>query len=317
MDSSAYDAVSRLSIGSLSEQRRSSLPEEVKKSGFRTAGNAVIAMHRIEDQMFGKRWSELSPEGQQEIRRLKQDRRQQEQQRRAGLEKSRVTIRNIERTLRRNSETPANLQLRGLSLTTDLTSVQSGEMGWTKCWRLSPSGSQPILSSKAQYHNRCESGAWVSQEDLEKIGVIYIKLPFNNLKKLDELCSERGYVKLQKEKLTIKSPLLDKWYSEHFNTSEAVVYVDSGACYFDFRDLRNEFIRLHAVAGDCLIIPPGIFYRGCLDQSQTLSLIRMLLDVDSVPIHKSVVGSQSHPVRASYLSSRRRNSVLTDNNFMK
>eukprot|EP01061_Rhynchopus_euleeides_P009967 TRINITY_DN19285_c0_g1_i3.p1 TRINITY_DN19285_c0_g1~~TRINITY_DN19285_c0_g1_i3.p1 ORF type:complete len:334 (+),score=67.69 TRINITY_DN19285_c0_g1_i3:209-1210(+) len=308
MNSHCYDSVCRLSIVDTTDAATS------KNQKFKSGVNAVLASSRLDTKVYGRRWNDLTPEGQQRIIAEKRKKRSEEKLQLQREEEARVTLSQVQDTVRRNSVAGAETNKRRLSRRgTDLSLVE-GELVWTKAWLLSPDGSLPDLTSAAKYHNRRRDSSYLSQDLLQGIGVVYMKLPTSSLDQLNSLCDERGYTSLNREEFCPSSDHLEEWYSEQYNTSEYIAFVLSGSCYFDFRDDNHEFVRVQLQEGDLLIIPPGIFHRGTLDQAGNVSLLKCFMGENQVVFRE---GAQTQlEVRAQYLASRKRGSILQDNMFV-
>eukprot|EP00754_Rhynchopus_humris_P006581 Rhum_TRINITY_DN13148_c0_g1::Rhum_TRINITY_DN13148_c0_g1_i4::g.57436::m.57436 len=245
MNSQSYDAVCALSLHDEDHQEDASGGALDKLKG---GVQAVMAAGRLDTQIYGRRWNDLTPEGQRRIAAEKREQRLQKQREQRQREAERVTFGDVAETMRKNSVVGLDELRRRLSHSgTDLSKVD-GEMVWSKAWLLTPEASQPDLVPGARYHNRRRSG-FVTQEQLLEIGVVYMKLPTTSLDKLNALCDERGYCEMTKDTLTGNAACLNEWYSEKYNTVEYAIFVQSGACFVDVRDENHEFVRVELGEG--------------------------------------------------------------------
>ena len=197
MNSQSYDSVCALSLHDEDHREEASDALDKLKGGVQ----AVMAAGRLDTQIYGRRWNDLTPEGQQRIAAEKREQRLQKQREQRQREEERVTFGDVAETMRRNSTVGLDELRRKLSHSgTDLSKVD-GEMVWSKAWLLTPEASQPDLVPGARYHNRRRSG-FVTQEQLLEIGVVYMKLPTTSLDKFNALCAERGYCEMARDTLT-------------------------------------------------------------------------------------------------------------------
>eukprot|EP01064_Diplonema_japonicum_P008232 TRINITY_DN15712_c0_g1_i1.p1 TRINITY_DN15712_c0_g1~~TRINITY_DN15712_c0_g1_i1.p1 ORF type:complete len:311 (+),score=66.70 TRINITY_DN15712_c0_g1_i1:32-964(+) len=306
MNSSQYDEVCGLTMG------RKPSTGTAQTGKMQNAVRSVVAGNRIDTRVYGKSWNTLPETAQRDAIEAKRLARAEERKERETAAKQRLSMDAIPTLLRRNSETPEVLKMRGLH-TTDLNELQS-EIVWSKAWYLTQEGSQPVLSGKPQYPNRKEAG-WADQKKLENLGVAYIKLPRDDLTSLNKLVADRGYTSMERQELSEECTDLHELSAEHYCMSETVAFVAAGSCYYDFRDEKSAILRMHLSEHDLLIIPPGILHRTALDQQCSLSLLRFFAGSKEL-VFKNDSSTQSQAVRASYLASRKRNSVLQDNHII-
>eukprot|EP01061_Rhynchopus_euleeides_P009966 TRINITY_DN19285_c0_g1_i1.p1 TRINITY_DN19285_c0_g1~~TRINITY_DN19285_c0_g1_i1.p1 ORF type:complete len:361 (+),score=40.50 TRINITY_DN19285_c0_g1_i1:209-1291(+) len=335
MNSHCYDSVCRLSIVDTTDAATS------KNQKFKSGVNAVLASSRLDTKVYGRRWNDLTPEGQQRIIAEKRKKRSEEKLQLQREEEARVTLSQVQDTVRRNSVAGAETNKRRLSRRgTDLSLVE-GELVWTKAWLLSPDGSLPDLTSAAKYHNRRRDSSYLSQDLLQGIGVVYMKLPTSSLDQLNSLCDERGYTSLNREEFCPSSdhlevcPRVQRPKPPHIRsgTASSTTQVNTSlSCCRGPVTSTSEMIttsssvcsckkvcvvkicRVHVPTGDLLIIPPGIFHRGTLDQAGNVSLLKCFMGENQVVFRE---GAQTQlEVRAQYLASRKRGSILQDNMFV-
>ena len=197
MNSHCYDAVCGLSLGNSTDAG--------KQQKFKSGVQAVMASSRLDAQVYGRRWNDLTPEGQNRIIIEKRQKRVDERVKRDLEDQDRVTMAQVEDTMRRNSMSGTDMLKHRLSRkSTDLTNIE-GELVWGKAWLLSIDASSPDFTSGAKYHNRRRDSGYVPQSTLNTLGVVYMKLSVSDLDKLNELCSDRGYSSMENDSLTIDS----------------------------------------------------------------------------------------------------------------
>jgi len=307
MDSASFDKVSSYTSS-----------KAKARTNWRKAGHAVIASNRLLDAM--------ALPGTSRRGNLAMD-RAAEKARRAKLEAERVTSEHVTHSLRRNSSLTVGMLRERASAVTDLRRMKD-QMSWTKAWYLNVDGQAAALSSRAAFPNRRSSAqgqVWISQEELEDVGVVYMMMPLGSLAPLDELVKSRGYV----DQDGVNGQQLDtqaqqKLYREHFLREEMIVHVHEGNVFFDVRDRREHWARVHLHAGDLIVIPAGCCHRWALaDASDKLSIKRYFRgspqggETPWNPVYRSEAGAEQEDSRAKYMSSRRRGTVCEDNNFAR
>jgi len=90
---------------------------------------------------------------------------------------------------------------------------------------------------------------------------------------LEELRAEEDY---QYADIVIVTAYAAKFYEEHIHaTGDEIRYVIDGTGYFDIRDVNDEWVRMHAKAGDLIVFPSGIDHRFAVDDSLYLQAMRL------------------------------------------
>lgn len=155
------------------------------------------------------------------------------------------------------------------------------------------------------------TGAPVSLERLEKLGVIYKYL--KTKEEVDELAKQRHYknqdmVNIQPSTFNNDQNLFEQklamFYDEHFHEDEEIRYCLEGTGYFDIRDPNNEeWIRCKVDPGDLLIVPAGIYHRFALTTDNYIKALRLFKDEPKwEAINRSITADQS-AIRKDYLKS--------------
>jgi methylthioribulose-1-phosphate dehydratase len=121
---------------------------------------------------------------------------------------------------------------------------------------------------------------WVSANELSELGVIHVKLDGEkDNADLERICKERNY-KNRDEKLIQKSmenyeSMSKTFATEHLHMDEEIRYVLTGSGYFDVRSKSDEWIRIHVIKGDLIILPEGIYHRYSNDESNYIHVMRL------------------------------------------
>ncbi|KAJ8910745.1 hypothetical protein NQ315_017202 [Exocentrus adspersus] len=127
---------------------------------------------------------------------------------------------------------------------------------------------------------------FVPLEELLKLtGVEYFKLNVPTLDTdgvLDKIKKDRGYtyedeLVCSKESLPNYEEKLKIFYTEHLHTDEEIRLITEGSGYFDVRDKNDQWIRVHVVPGDLLVLPSGIYHRFTLDNNNFIRARRLFV----------------------------------------
>lgn len=124
---------------------------------------------------------------------------------------------------------------------------------------------------------------WVSLSDLSSLGIEYFKLDGSkDNEELERICKERGYknrdFKLIEKKMDKYDDFMNLFAREHLHADEEIRYVLDGSGYFDIRNRNDEWIRIHVVKGDLVILPEGIYHRYTNDISEYIHVMRLFQD---------------------------------------
>jgi 1,2-dihydroxy-3-keto-5-methylthiopentene dioxygenase len=90
---------------------------------------------------------------------------------------------------------------------------------------------------------------------------------------LEELRQEEDY---QYADIVVVTSYAEKFYVEHIHAGgDEIRYVIDGTGYFDIRDVNDEWVRMHAKAGDLIVFPTGIEHRFAVDESLYIQAMRL------------------------------------------
>jgi len=76
--------------------------------------------------------------------------------------------------------------------------------------------------------------------------------------------------------IVVLTSYMSKFYVEHLHAGgDEVRYVVDGSGYFDIRDVNDEWVRMHARAGDLVEFPTGIEHRFSVDDDEYIQAMRL------------------------------------------
>ncbi|EPE07254.1 dihydroxy-3-keto-5-methylthiopentene dioxygenase [Ophiostoma piceae UAMH 11346] len=137
-----------------------------------------------------------------------------------------------------------------------------------------------------------DSGKEVGPEALEKLGVLYYRIP--ELADVDRLATNRGYKNRDEIKVSpttmgdIYEAKVKSFFEEHLHEDEEIRYVRGGAGYFDVRDSSEEWVRIRLEKDDLIILPAGIYHRFTTDETNYTHAMRLFKDEPKwTPLNRS------------------------------
>lgn len=120
-------------------------------------------------------------------------------------------------------------------------------------------------------------------EALPEIGVFYKKLDpalYEADPQLEEMCFNkkltfRDFV--NSEKIPNLTQKMDTFKIEHLHDDDEIRYFIRGTGYFDVRDLKDRWVRIHCGPGDFLVLPAGIYHRFVPDEKMYFYVMRLFM----------------------------------------
>lgn len=154
---------------------------------------------------------------------------------------------------------------------------------------------------------------------LRELGIVYYRINLNDFTLINQIVQERKYKHTDEIKVsqTCKDEgFLEKWFVEHFVEDEQIRLITDGSCYLDVRSKQDTWIRLSLQAGDLVVVPPGMYHRGTLDESDYCAVMRVFKDSQRWnPIYRNEKRADNHPSRLQYLRWIKKSNVAAELGF--
>ncbi len=145
---------------------------------------------------------------------------------------------------------------------------------------------------------------WVNYNELEKLGIIILKLNGEEVNEgLEKFCKERNYKNRDQKEVSANLPNYEDlrvlFAKEHIHADEEIRYVMKGSGYFDIRSKKDEWIRIQVTRGDVLVLPEGIYHRYVNDVTNYIHVMRLFQEEPKwTPIERPC---DDHESRKKYL----------------
>eukprot|EP00522_Entomoneis_paludosa_P010396 CAMPEP_0172445908 /NCGR_PEP_ID=MMETSP1065-20121228/5668_1 /TAXON_ID=265537 /ORGANISM="Amphiprora paludosa, Strain CCMP125" /LENGTH=234 /DNA_ID=CAMNT_0013196921 /DNA_START=68 /DNA_END=772 /DNA_ORIENTATION=+ len=146
--------------------------------------------------------------------------------------------------------------------------------------------------------NRLEPNVPVTVEQLKELGIQYWKMdpsagdyPVKSVPwdpkdamdpKLKALRDDRGYsyadiITIHPDHLPEFEKKIAMFFEEHIHDAEEIRYILGGSGFFDVRNLKDEWVRIHVKAGDLMTLPEGIYHRFTCDEKRIIHAMRLFI----------------------------------------
>lgn len=142
------------------------------------------------------------------------------------------------------------------------------------------------LDTPENFTDEHDSGEAVSQDTLDRLGVIYRFI--SDPAQLEQVAKEREYKNRDQVVLNLDSfggdeaaynAKMQQFYKEHYHEDEEIRYIVDGEGYFDVRDGSDRWIRAKLLKHDLLILPAGIYHRFTLSSRlKNVTALRLFKD---------------------------------------
>ncbi|KAI5475444.1 amidase family protein [Pseudohyphozyma bogoriensis] len=166
-------------------------------------------------------------------------------------------------------------------------------------------GDDDIEGDQRAPHNSGDS-APVDLDVLEQLGLV----PRAGIDEdeVSRIAKQRDYknqdeIKVSREGLgELYEEKLKGFFREHMHEDEEIRYIREGAGYFDVRDKKDaRWIRIAVTPGDFLVLPPGIYHRFTLDDSNYVKALRLFKDEPKWVPHDRSAETDKNPYRQEYV----------------
>lgn len=153
----------------------------------------------------------------------------------------------------------------------------------------------------------------VDIEQLKEVGVLTWKLSpgdYLNDNTLKEIRKQRNYNSM--DVVTVSKEIMKDAYEakmkmffeEHLHSDEEIRYCLEGSGYFDIRNKKEEWIRIHIKPGDMIVLPAGSFHRYTNDSNNFIKAMRLFQDEPVwTPLPRSDPANAQLEVRKAYCAS--------------
>ena len=100
-----------------------------------------------------------------------------------------------------------------------------------------------------------------------------------NLKKIRD---DRGYsyadiITVHPDTLPEYETKVKAFFEEHIHDAEEIRFILDGSGYFDVRNKKDEWVRIHIKAGDLMTLPEGIYHRFTVDEADRIHAMRLFI----------------------------------------
>jgi len=177
--------------------------------------------------------------------------------------------------------------------------IKSGKMEqtpaseWPEAWVM-PDGD----CEDQKKPNKQEPNVPYSVDELKEIGICYWKLDAGAFEypkisvpwdpkdatdpKLAQIRDDRGYsyadiITVHPDCLPSYDDKVKAFFEEHIHDAEEIRYILGGSGYFDVRNKKDQWVRIHIKAGDLMTLPEGIYHRFTVDETDSIHAMRLFI----------------------------------------
>jgi 1,2-dihydroxy-3-keto-5-methylthiopentene dioxygenase len=171
--------------------------------------------------------------------------------------------------------------------------VQAPDDQWPKAWLMRSNVTEPCSENKMDLDEP------VLAADLKRIGISYwhmkdtekFEYPIKAVPwdpndamdpELEQLRSDRGYsyadiITIHPNHLPDFETKIASFFEEHIHDAEEIRYILGGSGFFDVRDGRDNWVRIHVKRGDLITLPEGMYHSTSLSYTLKYLLLRLRL----------------------------------------
>jgi len=173
--------------------------------------------------------------------------------------------------------------------------TQSPAGDWPEAW-IMPDGD----CEDQKKPNKREPNVPVSVKELQDLGICYWKVPPDGYSypkisvpwdpkdatdpRLAKIRDDRGYsyadiITVHPDTLPEYEKKVTAFFEEHIHDAEEIRYIVGGSGFFDVRNKKDEWVRIHIKAGDLMTLPEGIYHRFTVDEADMIHAMRLFIGV--------------------------------------
>ena len=162
---------------------------------------------------------------------------------------------------------------------------------WPEAWMMAEGETED-----QKKENRQEPNVKVTAADMKALGVSYWKMdadaydyplkavPWDPKDAMDPrlkaLRDDRGYsyadiISIHPDHLPEYETKIKFFFEEHIHDAEEIRYILDGSGFFDVRDTKDKWVRIHVKKGDLMTLPEGIYHRFTCDETNYIKAMRL------------------------------------------
>eukprot|EP00980_Cylindrotheca_fusiformis_P015867 scaffold4637_cov128-Cylindrotheca_fusiformis.AAC.38 len=193
---------------------------------------------------------------------------------------------------------------------------ESPDEEWPEAWLMMEG---EIEDQKKE--NRQSPNVQVTPADMRKLGISYWKMDADAYEyplkavpwdpkeatdpRLSQLRDDRGYsyadiISIHPDHLPEFEKKIKAFFEEHIHDAEEIRYILDGSGYFDVRDTKDRWVRVHIKKGDLMTLPEGIYHRFTCDETDYIKAMRLFIGQPVwTPFNRP---QEDHPSRKAYVN---------------